>query len=147
MAWPPRWWYQASHERKHDRRCYIHHKIFISGNGEDRIITTVYQIKTWPTHAVTLKSILCKASHPDNHLIVQFIPYVIQGITNKDIYKNMIKKQNVFIKDNSIILVHDIEERDIGKFYKLIENTKYIQSMETTNESQTKCKYFNSQRK
>ena len=59
----------------------------------------------------------------------------------------MIKKQNVFIKDNSIIPVHDIEERDIGKFYKLIENTKYIQSMETTNESQTKCKYFNSQRK
>ena len=50
----------------------------------------------------------------------------------------MIKKQNVFIKDNSIIPVHDIEERDIGKFYKLIENTKYIQSMETTNESQTK---------
>ena len=54
----------------------------------------------------------------------------------------MIKKQNAFIKDNSIVPVHDIEERDIGKFNKLIENTKYIQSMETTNESQTKGKYF-----
>ena len=64
------------------------------------------------------------------------------GYKNKDIYKNTIKKQNAFIKDNSIVPVHDIEERDIGKFNKLIENTKYIQSMETTNESQTKGKYF-----
>ena len=120
----------------------IHHKIFGSGNGEDRITTTVYEIRTSPTHAATLKSILCKASHPDNHPIVQFIAYGIQGITNKDIYKNMIKKQNAFIKDNSIVPVHDIEERDIGKFNKLIENTKYIQSMETANESQTKGKNF-----
>ena len=54
----------------------------------------------------------------------------------------MIKKQNAFIKDNSIVPVHDIEERDIEKFNKLIENTKYIQSMETTNESHIKGKYF-----
>ena len=101
----------------------IHHKIFGSGNGEDRITTTVHEIKISPTHAATLKSILCKVSHPDNHPIVQFIPYRIQDITNKDIYKNMIKKQNAFIKDNSIIPVHDIEERDIGNVYKLIENT------------------------
>ena len=51
----------------------------------------------------------------------------------------MIKKQNEFTKNNSIILVHNIEEKDIGKFYKLIENTKYIQSIETTNESHTKA--------
>ena len=48
----------------------------------------------------------------------------------------MIKKQNEFTKNNSIILVHNIEEN------KLIENTKYIQSIETTNESHTKGKYF-----
>ena len=101
----------------------IHHKIFGSRNGEDRITTTVHEIKISLTHAATLKSILCKVSHPDNHPIVQFIPYRIQDITNKDIYKNMIKKQNAFIKDNSIIPVHDIEERDIGNVYKLIENT------------------------
>ena len=52
----------------------------------------------------------------------------------------MIKKQNTFIKDNSITPVHNIEERDIVKLYKLIENTKYIKSMETTNESQTNKK-------
>ena len=55
----------------------IHHKIFGLGNGEDRITTTVYEISTSPTHAATRKSILCKASHPDNHPIVQFIPYGI----------------------------------------------------------------------
>ena len=73
---------------------------------------------------------------------MQFIPYKIQGITNKVIYKNIIKKQNAFIKDNSIVPVHDIEESDIRKCNKLIENTKYIQSMDTINESQTKSKYF-----
>ena len=64
----------------------IHHKIFGLGNGEDRITTTVYEIRTSPTHAATLKSILYKVSHPDNHPIVQFIPYGIQGITHKNIY-------------------------------------------------------------
>ena len=54
----------------------------------------------------------------------------------------MIKKQNEFTKNNSIILVHNIEEKDIGKCYKLIENTKYTQSIEITNESHTKGKYF-----
>ena len=72
----------------------IHHKLFGSGNGEDRIITTVYEIKTSPTHAATLKSILCKASHPDDHHIVQFIPYGIHGVTNKDIYKKHYQEKN-----------------------------------------------------
>ena len=45
----------------------IHHKIFGSINGDDRITTTVYEIRTSPTHAAILKSIFCKTSHPDNH--------------------------------------------------------------------------------
>lgn len=70
----------------------VHHKVFGSGNVEDRITLTVYEIQTSPTHAATLKSILYKASHPDNHSIVQFIPCGIKGVTNKDIYKHIIKK-------------------------------------------------------
>ena len=66
----------------------IHHKIFGSGNGEDRIITTVYEIRTSSTHAATFKSILCKASHPDIHPIVQFIPYGIQGINQRHLQKH-----------------------------------------------------------
>ena len=54
----------------------------------------------------------------------------------------MIKKQNAFIKENSIVPVYNIKERDIVKFTKLIDNTKYIQSMETTNKSTSKRKYF-----
>ena len=54
----------------------------------------------------------------------------------------MIKKQNAFIKENSIVPVYDIKERDIVKFNKLIDNTKYVQSMEITNESTSKGKYF-----
>ena len=76
----------------------IYHKTFGSGNGEDRITTTVYEIRTSPTHATTIKNILSKASHPDNHPVVQFIPYGIQGITHKDIYKKMTKKQTHSLK-------------------------------------------------
>ena len=120
----------------------IHHKIFSSGNGDDRLTSTVYEIRTSPTHAATLKSILCKASHPDNHPIVQFIPYGIQGITHKDIYKNLIKKQNAFIRESSIIPVYDIKEQDIGTLTQKIEESKYIQSIESTNETTSKGKYF-----
>ena len=54
----------------------------------------------------------------------------------------MIKKQNAFIKENSIVPVYDIKEGDIVKFNKLIDNIKYVQSMEVINESISKGKYF-----
>ena len=69
-----------------------HNKEFGSGTGNKRITSNVYEIRTSPDNAAILKSILCKKSHPDNHPTIQFIPYGIQGITNKDIYKNIIKK-------------------------------------------------------
>ena len=120
----------------------IHNKEFGSGTGNERITSNVYEIRTSPDNAAILKSILCKASHPDNHPTIQFIPYGIQGITNKDIYKTIIKKQNAFIADSSIIPIYDIEERDIHKFKKLIETAMYIQDIEVTHESTTKGKYF-----
>ena len=73
---------------------------------------------------------------------IQFIPYDIQEITNKDIYRNIIKKPNSFISEESIISVYDIEEKDINKFKRLIMNTKYIQNIEQTHESKQKGKYF-----
>ena len=33
-----------------------------------------------------------------------------------DIYKTIIKKQNTFISDSSIIPIYDIKERDVKKF-------------------------------
>ena len=54
----------------------------------------------------------------------------------------MIKKQNAFIRESSIVPVYDVQEKDIGKLTKLIENSKYIKSIETTNESTSKGKYF-----
>ena len=88
------------------------------------------------------KSILCKASHPDNHATIPFIPYGVQGITNKDIYKTIIKKQKAFTSDSSIIPVYEIEERDINKFNKLIETSIYIQDIEQNHDSTTKGNYF-----
>ena len=120
----------------------IYHKVFGSGTGNDRITTNVYEIRTSPEHAPILKSILCKASQPEQHPTVQFIPYGIQGITNSDIYKTIIQKQNAFIKDNSIIPIYDINDEDVEKFEKLIKNSKYIQDIEETNESTHKGKYF-----
>ena len=120
----------------------IYHKVFGSGTGNDRITTNVYEIRTSPEHAPILKSILYKASQPEHHPTVQFILYGIQGITNRDIYKTIIQKQNAFINDNSIIPIYDINEEDVAKFDKLIKNSKYIQDIEQTNESTHKGKYF-----
>ena len=63
----------------------IHNKNFGSGTGTERITTNVYEIRTSPDNAAILKSILCKASYLYNHPTIQFIPYGIQGITNKDL--------------------------------------------------------------
>ena len=94
----------------------IHNKEFGSGTRNDRITSNVYEIRTSSDNAAILKGILCKVSHPDNHPTIQFIPYGIQGITNKDIYKTIIKKQNTFIADSFIIIIYDIEEHDLQKF-------------------------------
>jgi len=120
----------------------IHNKEFGSGTGKDRLTSNVYELRTSPDSAAILKNILCKASHPDNNPTIQFIPYGIQGITNKDIYKTLIKKQNAFISESSIIPIYDVEERDVNKFRILIKKTMYIQDIEETHESKTKGKYF-----
>ena len=71
----------------------IHHKKLGSGTGtgNERITSNVYEIRTSSDNAATLKSILYKASCPDYNQIIQFIRYGIQGITNKYIYKTLIK--------------------------------------------------------
>ena len=100
----------------------IHNNVFESGIGEDCITTTVDEIRTSPEHVPILKSILRKASHPDNYPTIQFILYCIQGITNKEIYETIIKKQNSFIQDRSIIPMYNIEEEEITKCAQLIES-------------------------
>ena len=81
----------------------IHNKEFGSRTGKERITSNVYELRTSPDNAAILKSILCKAFHPDNNPTIQFIPHGIQGITNKDVYKTIIKNQNAFISDSSVI--------------------------------------------
>ena len=93
----------------------IYHKVFWSKIENKRITTNVYEIQTSLENAPILKIILYKASQHANHPKVQFIPYRIQGITNRDTYKIIIQTQNTFIKYNSIILVYNIEERDVEK--------------------------------
>ena len=96
----------------------IYHKEFGTGTGTGNVRTTsnVYKIRTSPDNAAILKIILFKDLYLDNHPTIQFIPYGIQGITKKDIYKTIIKKQNAFNSDSSIISVYAIEERDINRF-------------------------------
>ena len=120
----------------------IRHKEFRKGTGNEIITSNVYELHTSSDNVAILKSILCKASHSDNHPTIQFIPYGIQGITNKDIYKTIIKKQNAFISDRSIIPVYDIAERNINKFKQLIETSMYIQDMEQTRKSTLKENHF-----
>ena len=120
----------------------IHHKEFGTGTGNEKNKCNAYEIRKSPDNAAILKSILCKSSHSDTHPTIQFIHYGIQGITNKDIYKIIIKKQNAFIVDSSIIQIYDIEERELNKFKQLIKTTMYLQDIESTHESRTKGKYF-----
>ena len=54
----------------------IHNKEFGSITSNERIISNVYELRTFPDNAAILKRILCKASHPDNNPTIQFIPYV-----------------------------------------------------------------------
>ena len=68
----------------------MHHKAFGSGIWTEKITTSVYEIRTSPENTHILKNILCKASQPVNHPIVQFILCAIQGITNSDIKKTII---------------------------------------------------------
>ena len=65
----------------------IYHNEFGTGPRNERITYNIYELRTSPDNEAILKSILCKASHPDNHPTIQFFPYEIQGITNKNIYK------------------------------------------------------------
>ena len=110
----------------------IRNKEFGTGTGNERIASNVYELRTILDNATIPKSILLKASHPDNNPTIQFISYGIQGITNKDIYKIVITIQNAFISDISIIPIYDIEERDINKFQKLIDTSLYIQDRTNT---------------
>ena len=101
----------------------IHNKKFGSGTGNERITSNVYELHISPDNAAILRSILCKVSHPKNNPTIQFISYEIQGITSKDIYKTIIKKQNAFISDSFIIPIYEIEERDVNKFRTLIKKS------------------------
>ena len=99
----------------------IHHKEFETRIGNERITSNVYKLHTSSDNVAILKSILCKTSHLDNHPTIQCIPYGIQSITNKNIYKTIIKKQNAFISGSSTIPLYNGEERNINKFKQLIE--------------------------
>ena len=71
----------------------LYHKVFGSGIGNKQIITTMRKIRTSPEHSPILKIILYKAPQPANHPAVQFIPYGIQCITQRDIYKTIIQNR------------------------------------------------------
>lgn len=70
----------------------IHNKEVGTGTGTERMTSIVYKLCTSPDNTSLLKIILCKYSHLDNNPSIQFIQYEIQGITNKNIYKTIIKK-------------------------------------------------------
>ena len=68
-----------------------------NGNGDQRISTFAYEIRTSPENAITLKSILCKISMTESNELT-FIPYGMDslGKETRDITRSMIIKQNTF---------------------------------------------------
>ena len=56
------------------------------GNGNERIITFAYEIRTSPNNANRLKKLLCKISNEGNSNL-RFIPYGLQSLSKEGTMK------------------------------------------------------------
>ena len=98
--------------------------IFFSGTGDDRITINIYELRTYPDYVDILKSIPRKLSLPENHSTIYFIPYSIQGFTNKDIYRTIILKK--YLSQTASLYLYITSKREMVINSKLNSNTEYI---------------------
>ena len=71
----------------------IHHKTVGNGNGENRISTTVFDIRYNPKDSSLLKTLMARCSEDTNNELT-FIPYELLQITNAETYRRQIIFQN-----------------------------------------------------
>ena len=113
------------------------------GNGDQRISTFAYEIRTTPDHAVTLKNILCKISMTESTELT-FIPYGMDslGQDKRDITRSMIIKQNTFLAEVAIVPIFGVQKEEEDKFYEIFSNALYFTGLEPTRKTKEEGKYL-----
>ena len=101
------------------------------GNGNDRVTTYAYEIRTSPTNANMLKNILCKISN-DGKSNLRFIPYGIHSLSKEGTMKNIILQHNMFLKNMAIVPIINIKDNDKDNIRKLFESSLYFSGFEAT---------------
>ena len=113
------------------------------GNGDQRISTFAYEIRTSPENAITLKNILCKISMAASNELT-FIPYGMDslGTETRDITRSMIIKQNKFLTDIAVVPIFGVQKEEEEKFYDIFSNSLYFSGLEPTRKTQEDGKYL-----
>ena len=111
------------------------------GNGDQRISTFVYEIRTSPENAIILKNILCKISMNDRNEMT-FIPYGMDslGTETRDITRTMIIKQNIFLTDIAVVPIFGVLKEEEETFYDIFSKSSYFSGLEPTRKTQEEGK-------
>ena len=83
------------------------------GNGNDRVTTIAYEIRTSLDNANMLKNLLCKIPHEGNSKL-RFIPYDIQSLSKQGTMRNIILQRIILLQNIAIVpLINiDISEKE-----------------------------------
>ena len=111
------------------------------GNGDQRISTFVYEIRTSPENAIILKNILCKISINDKNEMT-FIPYGMDslGTEIRDIARTIIIKQNKFLTDIAVDPIFGVLKEEEENFYNIFFKSSYFSGLEPTRKTQEEGK-------
>ena len=100
-------------------------------NGNDRITTFAYEIRTSPTNKNILKNLLCKIFNEDESKL-RFISYKIQSLSKQGTMKNIILQHNIFLQNMVIVPIININEKHKEQVKKILESSSYFSRFEAT---------------
>ena len=109
----------------------LYNKEVQDGNGNERVTTFTYEIRTSPDNANMLKNLLCKVSNEVNSKL-RFIPYGIQSLSKKGTMKNTILQHNMFLQNIAIVPIININKNEKEKVKKWFELSLYFLKFEPT---------------
>ena len=117
------------------------------GNSPHRVTTIVYEIKCHPDHSALLKVLLIRASvldkNPPSDSTIHFIPYGLINVSDSNTVKYQIIQQNQFIHNNTIILIHNIDEDTMySRLKEKLENIPSVTNIEQIYISSTSGKWL-----
>ena len=101
------------------------------GNGNERVTTFAYEIRTSPDNANMLKNLLCKISNEGNSKL-RFIPYGIQSLSKQGTMRNIILQHNLFLQNMAIVPIVNISNAEKEQVKKLFESSLYFSGFEPT---------------